>query len=119
MYTRICGFLFCLAIVPVPSHAGDTGKAPEQYICVANKMSGFEYKDDVKVWGPMHSRSDRKYLIQASSDPNARFEITEVEKNIPLGYCKEGFNSTSQLSCDLVGGELKFNKSNGGLCFHI
>ncbi|HEU4684336.1 MAG TPA: hypothetical protein VFS39_07525 [Nitrospira sp.] len=102
-----------LALFGGTVQAGDGAAQPEQYICVANRLSGFEYKDETKLWGPMHSRSDRKYAITAVTDRDVRYTVTDVDQNTALGFCKAGFDEAGRLYCDLIGGELKLNKHNG------
>ncbi len=112
MIARIVAALV-LSIFWSGAHATEQTSRPEQYICVANKLSGFEYKDDTKMWGPVHSRSDRKYLIAPASGQDVKFQVTEVGKNAALGFCKGGFNDSGHLFCDVIGGEFKINKTNG------
>jgi len=91
----------------------ETAHSPEQYLCVADKSTGFGYNNRSKEWGVRSFVTDKKYLISPTSSPTKRFLITQVGEKTPTGFCEDGFNDAGFLLCTMIAGEFKFNRNTG------
>src|SRR5437667_3621850 len=85
----------------------------EQYLCVAEKSSGFSFDARTGSWNGTTFRTDAKYLIAPSKEPGHAFQVTQIGESYPWANCREGFNKAGYLFCQALGGEFKFNKKNG------
>lgn len=85
----------------------------EQYLCVAEKSSGFSFDPRIGSWKTATFRTEAKYLIARSKEPGYAFQVTRIGDNYAMANCKEDFNEPGYLFCRELGGEFKFNKKNG------
>lgn len=111
----VLGGVLCLTVQPATA-------AEEQYLCVAEKVSGFIFNKSSETWESTTFRTDRKYLIAPTKEHKVRgaFQITEVGQSVPSYFCKEPFNEGVILYCALTIGlgdlklvDFRFNKENG------
>jgi hypothetical protein len=87
---------------------------PEQYLCVVEHTTGFAYNKDLKKCVPAVFKSNKKYIISKSDNQCCSFKVTEIGKDSPISFCKDGFNKSGFLFCGGTGDiDLKFNKYNG------
>ena len=98
----------------VTAHAADATSQPEQYLCVVDQSTGFKYNSQLKTWDATNFTADKKYILSVSRKPGDAFKITQVGSKFPVGFCKQGFNESELLFCDMIStGEFKFNRVNG------
>ena len=83
----------------------------EKYLCVAEHAAGFHY--DGRNWTSQRFKTDGKYLITPSTTGSG-LVVTKMGHDSPRGTCKNGFSEKGGLHCDMVIGEMFFNKNNGG-----
>lgn len=102
-----------LVALSVTAHAADVTSQPEQYLCVVDQTAGFEYNSQLKTWAATNFIRDRKYIISESSISGVTFQVNEIGSQSPVGYCKQGFSELEIIGCDMVIGDLKFNRLNG------
>ena len=62
---------------------------------------------------PPPYQAGNKYIISVRQQLGGPFEITEVGKSRPSGFCPKGFDDYGFLFCDSIIGEFRFNKYNG------
>jgi Na+-translocating ferredoxin:NAD+ oxidoreductase RnfG subunit len=85
----------------------------EQYICTADKATGFSYNKSLKQWQSTHFKTDTKYIISMSDNKSlAEFVVRKVGDSEPTIYCKDSFNEAGYLHCEDIT-TFKFNRKNG------
>ncbi len=72
------------------SLAGLGNAGAEQYLCVAEKSSGFLFDTHNGTWSSTEFRTDAKYLIAPSNNPAYKFQVTKIGQNTPSARCEEG-----------------------------
>ena len=92
-------------------HAEVSGQ--EKYLCVAERSTGFAYKEISKSWENTNFKTDAKYIISKSDDKQYRFKVTKVGEISPTYECEKGVNEPGYLHCESMSGQFKFNKTNG------
>jgi len=98
-----------IAMYALPSSLG----AAEQYLCVTEQASGFQYDAPRKAWRHASFNVDRKYIVALSREPGYAYQVTMLGKTSPLGLCQEDFDAVGLLSCNVFMGHFKFNKHSG------
>ena len=73
----------------------------ENYLCVADKASGFQFTKS--NWEVANFKTDNKYLIKYSGIERFPLQVSKVGDDIPVIFCKEGFNSGGFLHCNSGG----------------
>ena len=93
--------------------------AAEQYICVPDKATGFHYDKGAEDWEVTRFKTDSKYVVAAAKDGRNAFTWTKIgsQNSTDVGYCKDDFNNVRMLFCDIFGGQIKFNRTNGRYIF--
>ncbi len=108
------GLLCLAAAIPLLAPLGSAIAA--QYLCIPDKSVGFRYNKATKTWDDVHFRTDMHYVMapaQPGSTPADRvYSWTQVGKPYPDAYCTE-FNGAGISRCDLFGGDVYINRSNG------
>ena len=88
----------------------------DQYLCTAQKSSGFVFNSKGSEWIPVVFDTTNKYVIRLSPKSN-KYQVDlirgGVEDKIQGTSCKEGFSDGGVLTCDIgLGGTYIFNKKN-------
>lgn len=73
----------------------------EQWLCVADRSTGFEYSKYSNQWKQTKFTVDKyKYIVATSELKNLyKYHITQLGKNDTLANCLDGFNSKGELYC--------------------
>lgn len=87
--------------------------ATEQYLCAADKSSGFSFNKSTKEWTHTTFKANSKYVISESDNKNSAFVIREIGDSMIIAWCKDSFNEANFLFCDGLGGSFKLNRVNG------
>lgn len=112
-------FLALTAVILISVLLATAGSAgAQQFLCVADKGTGFAYSTDSKTWDiASFNIDDDRYLIAPSNPvgltPNL-FLVTKLGQSSPRARCSDGFNRFGFLICtDGIGGvEFRFSRDN-------
>lgn len=85
----------------------------EEYLCAPDKMTGLAFDAEKEKWDCTQFKTDFKYLISPAKNGRNAFSLIKVDDDVPEGYCKNKFIGAGYLFCDVLGGELKFNRKGG------
>lgn len=105
-------FAVALGALSITSQASDAENQPAQYLCVANKKTGFVYNTRLHDWDAATFQAGEKYIISVRQQLGGPFEITVVGNSRPSAYCEKGFDDYGSLYCFSRLGEFTFNKYN-------
>jgi hypothetical protein len=105
-------FTVALGALSITSQASDAEVQPAQYLCVANKKTGFVYNLRLHDWDAATFQAGDKYIISVRQPLGGPFEITAVGESSPSAYCEKGFDDWGSLYCFSSLGEFTFNKYN-------
>jgi hypothetical protein len=84
----------------------------EQFLCTADKMTGFSYNATSKQWEPSQFRATHKYVISRSAKDQG-YIFKRIGESLPDGDCAKNFNDSGYLFCsDHLEVDFKFNKKN-------
>ena len=112
---------FYLVLALLPEHV-----LAEQYVCVADKSSGFRYDPSITRWVSASFKTEAKFVISEQPKQIAKggkfvyegtyFVVKEMNASLPSMYvCDKNFDDYGRLSCEMpiLGGSFKFNRRNG------
>ena len=90
----------------------------EQYLCTADRATGFSFNKSTNGWQPTTFKTDKKYVISVPDrqpfTEKMTFQVKEIGESFAHLWCREGFSQTGNLFCTTAWGtEFKFNKNNG------
>ena len=86
----------------------------DQYLCTADKATGFAYNKKTKAWDYTQFKTNVQYVISPAKDGNNAFTWTAIGGNESIGgSCKDDFNVAGILFCNTFGGQIRFNRNNG------
>jgi hypothetical protein len=73
----------------------------DQWLCVADRSTGFEYSKYSKQWKQTKFAVDKnKYIVAPTNLENQyKYDITQIGKSDTLANCLEGFNANGELYC--------------------
>lgn len=91
----------------------DIAYAGEQYLCTADRASGFWFNKSSKEWEHTTFKANSKYVISKPDDGSSAFVVREIGRDFPNAWCKDTFNEAGFLLCEGIGGDFKFNRKNG------
>jgi len=92
--------------------------ATEQYICTANKSTGFSYNKATKEWNSTHFKADSKYLFSTSKDKKYTYKVSKFGSKSPVALCNQLFSDHGSIQCNEgFGTDFRFNKENGRYLF--
>ncbi len=91
----------------------DVAYAGEQYLCTADRASGFSFNKSSKEWEHTTFKANSKYVISKPDDGSSAFVVREIGQSFPTAWCKDAFNQAGFLFCEGIGGDFKFNRRNG------
>jgi hypothetical protein len=107
LWISIVALVVCLLGGGV-AHAGD------QYLCVADQVTGFFYDAGSKRWKTTQfNAAEMKYIIRPSKSESQRLEIVEMALDMVSCWSDAGFNSGPEISFDCLTGQFIFNKKTG------
>ena len=87
--------------------------ADEQYLCTADKASGFYFYKAAKSWQSTKFKADSKYTISKPEGSKWAFVVRKVKNFSPIATCKDGFDEAGLLFCKGTGYDFRFNRNNG------
>ena len=87
--------------------------AGEQYLCIADKVSGFSFNNVSMDWENATFNGGSKFVISKPDDANVAFVVHEVGKSAVTATCGSGFDELGSLSCTGYGGDFRFNRKSG------
>lgn len=112
---RLAGALSLAALLAYASMAN-----ADEYLCVAEKASGFSFNKLTKSWQSANFSTEAKYLVSESNNPKYAYQVTGVWDRYPIASCKVGFNKYGYIFCADVGFgsgieiyDFRFNRING------
>ena len=85
----------------------------KQYLCVADKATGFKFDGVLSRWTSANFRADAKYLVAPSKLAGYAWQVTRMGEQTATALCKEDFNEYGYLNCEGGGGTFRFNRKNG------
>ncbi len=89
------------------AHAG------EQYLCTADRASGFSFNKVMKEWTHTTFKANSKYVVSKPEDGSSAFVVREIGNPFVTAWCKDPFSEAEFLLCEGIGGDFKFNRKNG------
>lgn len=93
--------------------------AGKQYLCVADKSTGFSYDKALKEWRPTTFEADSKYVISNPNDGHLAFVVRILGESWAMAKCKHDFNDVGVLFCGGSAMDFRFNRANGRyIMFH-
>ena len=87
--------------------------ADEQYLCTADKASGFYFYKAAKSWQRTKFKADSKYTISKPEGSKWAFVVRKVRNFSPIATCKDGFDEAGLLFCKGPSYDFRFNRNNG------
>ena len=81
----------------------------EGWLCVAEIEGGFDYDKSTKTWVHKNFKANSKYLIRRPEKKGNAWVVVEVGQSFPFFYCEEEVDKFGELSCQGMGGNLRFN----------
>ena len=87
--------------------------ADEQYLCTAERASGFYFNNNAKIWQRTKFKADSKYTISKPEGSNWAFVVRKIKNFSPIATCKDGFDEAGLLFCKGTGYDFRFNRNNG------
>ncbi len=91
----------------------------EQYLCVAEKASGFRFDETTATWVAATFRADEKFLIAPSAMKGGAWEVKKLGSSVRSYYCEDDFKGdflwcdTDILLVKFRDQAFRFNKGNG------
>jgi hypothetical protein len=84
----------------------------EQYLCVPDKITGFDYNSTTKEWDYARFKTNFQYIIAPAKDRQFSYAVTKIGDKEPNIYCENELNDGGYLFCNLLGISMVFNKIN-------
>lgn len=88
-------------------------EAEEQYLCTADKVSGFSFNENSKEWKQSSFKANSKYVVSRLSDSSTAFVVREIGNSFPDAWCEDPFTDAGYLHCRRLGGDFSLNRKNG------
>ena len=88
----------------------------KQYLCVADKATGFVYNKRAKSWQQANfAVKDTKYILSFLKKSAYKYKVTEMGKDFQMATCKDGFSRYGNLICGggSLGMDFRFNRNSG------
>ena len=82
-----------------------------QWLCVAEKATGFTYNKYNEDWEQVNFKAEDKYIIKPGEKP-PMIVVTLIGDEYPMIYCSEGYNEGGNLVCDGGLSKFEFNSRN-------
>lgn len=116
---RLFSIVFLSVILAEYAIGGVAIAISEQWLCVADAMTGFRYSDNTQRWElKQFFLRNEKYIISELKDPVVlestamRYSVRKFDDETNFLLCK-AFDEGGQLDCGLWTKELNFNRNTG------
>lgn len=98
-------YIFIFMILSSPAYA-------ENYLCVGEKATGFQYKDGSKDWIERSFNPDDPFIIQSLSNTTEIYSVKQTGHRYPIAFCASGFNENDVMDCSGQSIHILFDREN-------
>lgn len=101
--------LLQLSIIFLASLAVEAAAA-DRFLCVADKITGFNYDKHRQQWRQADFAPSLKLVISRAKNETYTWTIGELGSDTIKLFCKNDFSDSGLLYCSGIGLDLRFNK---------